>query len=56
MVRALQYALEAWRLLPGVVLSWALAIQIYTAHFLLFLAELIHPGLALLVAHYQQPS
>ncbi len=52
----LQYALEAGRLLPGMVLSWALAIQIYTAHFLLFLAELVHPGFALLVAHNQQPS
>ena len=52
-VRALQYALEASRLPPGVVLPRALAIQVHTAHFLLLLAELVHSGLALLVPNHQ---
>lgn len=52
-VGALQNALEARRLLPSMVFSQALAIQIHTAHFLLLLAELVHSGLALPVPHHQ---
>lgn len=56
MVAALQDALEAGRLVSGVMLPTSLlAIQVQAAHLLLLPTELVHPSLALLVPHHQDP-